>query len=52
MMEIFEVIYEFHDGTSPVVMEDCVNKNMDETHTDISEHSIKTKKDSMKMVIE
>ena len=33
-------------------MEDCVNKNLDETHTYIFEHDIETNWDAMKMVIE
>ena len=40
MMDICEVNDEFPDGKSPVVMEYCVNKNLDETHRDISEHGI------------
>ena len=36
MMNICEVIDECPDDTSPVVMEDCVNKNLDETHRDVS----------------
>ena len=30
MMEVCEVIYECPDDTSPVVIEDCVNKNLDD----------------------
>ena len=52
MMEIFEVRHECPDETYPVVMEGCVNKNMDETHRDISEHDIETNWDAMKVVIE
>ena len=32
--------------------EDCANKNLDETHKDISEHDIETNQYAMKMVIE
>ena len=31
MMEVWEVIYECPDETSTFVMEDCVNKNLDDT---------------------
>ena len=37
-MEICEVRYEYPDNTSPVLMENCVNKNLIETHIDVSEH--------------
>ena len=40
------------DGSSPVVMEDCVNKKLDKTHRDISEHDIETNMNAMKMVME
>ena len=33
-------------------MEDCVNKKLDETHRDISEHDIETNLNATKMVIE
>ena len=52
MMDICEVRYECPDDTSPVVMEDCVNNNLDEIHRDISEHDIETNHDAMKTVIE
>ena len=52
MVEICEVRYEYPDETSPVVMEYCVNKNLDETNRDISEHDIETNRDAKKMVIE
>ena len=50
-MEICEVIYEFPDDTSTVLMEYCVNKNLDEIHRDITEHGIEINWDSMKVVI-
>ena len=31
-MDVCEVIYEFHDNTSPVVMEYCVNENLDDVN--------------------
>ena len=40
MIEICKVRDEFTDDTSPVLMEDCVNKNLDEPHRDTSEHDI------------
>ena len=52
MMDIYEVIYEYTDDTSPAVMEDCVNNNLDEIHGDITEHEIETNRYAMKMVIE
>ena len=52
MMDIFKVRDECFDGTSRVVMEDCVNKILDETRREISEHNKKTNQDAMKMVIE
>ena len=52
MMNICEVIDECPDDTSPVVMEDCVNNNLDEIHRDISEHDIETNLNATKMVIE
>ena len=30
MMEVCELIYELPGDTSPVVMEDCVNNNLDD----------------------
>ena len=38
MLDICEVGYECPDGTSSVFMEDCVNKNLDETHINVSEN--------------
>ena len=52
MVEICEVRDEYPDDSSPVLMEDCVNKNLDETHRDISKHDIETNRDAMKMLIE
>ena len=52
MVETCEVIYEYTDDSSPVVMEDFVNKKTDETHIDISEHDIQTNMNVTKMVIE
>ena len=52
MVETCEVIYEYTDDSSPVVMEDFVNKKTDETHRDISEHDIQTNMNVTKMVIE
>ena len=52
MMEIFEVRDELPDDTSPVVMEDGVNKNLYKIHIDIAEHEIETNRYVMKMVIE
>ena len=40
------------DGTYPVVMEYCVNKNLDETYRYVSENDKETNRDAMKMVIE
>ena len=52
MVEICEVRNEYLDDSSPVVMEDCVKNNLDETHRDISEHDIETNQYAMKIVIE
>ena len=52
MMEICEVRDEFPDYTSPFVMEDSVNNNLDEIHRDITEHYIENNRDPMKMIIE
>ena len=52
MVDICEVIDEYTDDSSPVVMEDFVNKKTDETHRDISEHDIQTNMNVTKMVIE
>ena len=38
MMDICEVMDGCPDGKSPVVMEYCVNNNLDETHRYFSEH--------------
>ena len=51
MVDICEVIDEYPDDSSPVVMEDCFNKNLGETHRDISEHDIETNRGAMKIVI-
>ena len=51
-MAIFEVRDEYPDDSSPVVMEDCVNNNLDDTHIDISEHDIETNLYATKTVIE
>ena len=38
MMEVCEVIYGFPDNTYPVLMEDCVNNNLDDiTRNDLNE---------------
>ena len=50
-MEIFEVRDEYPYDSSPVVMEDFLNNNLDETHRDISETDIETNRDAIKMVI-
>ena len=47
-----EVRDEYLDQSSTVVIEDCVNKKLDETHRDISEHDIETNLSTTKMVIE
>ena len=52
MMDICEVIDECPDGKYTVVMEDCVNKNSDETHTDVSEHDKETNRYALIMVTE
>ena len=52
MMDICEVRYEYPDDSSTVMTEDCVNKNLDETHTDISEHDKEINWDAMKTLIE
>ena len=51
MMEIFEVRHECPHDKYLVVMEDCVNNNLDDTHRYISEHNIETSCYAMKMVI-
>ena len=52
MVATCEVRDEYPDDSSPVAMEDCVNKKLDETHRDISEHDIETNLNAIKMVIE
>ena len=47
-MDICEVRDECTDGTSPVVMKDWVNKNLYETHTNVSEHDKENNWDAMK----
>ena len=51
MVATCEVRDEHHDESSPVVMEDCVNKKLDETHRDVSEHDIETNLNATKTVI-
>ena len=50
-MAICEVIDGYRDDTSTVVMEDFVNKKLDETHRDIYEHDIDTNMNATKTVI-
>ena len=52
MMMICEVRDECPDNTYPVVMEDCVNKSINETHRDISEHDKESNWYDMRMLIE
>ena len=52
MVEICEVRNEYPDDSSPVVMEDTVNKNWDETHRDIYEHDIENNWGATKMLTE
>ena len=52
MIEVCEVRDECHHDTSPVVMEDCVNKNLYEIHIDVTENETETNQDAMKMVTE
>ena len=52
VVEICEVRDEYPYDLSPVVMEYCVNKNLDETHRDIYEHDIETNLNATKMLIE
>ena len=40
VVEICEFRDEYPDDSSPILMEDCVNNNLNETHIDISEHDI------------
>ena len=51
-MATCEVRDEYPDKSSPVVTEDCVNKKLDETHTDISKNDIETIMSTKKRVIE
>ena len=51
-MAIFEVRDEYPDDSSPVVMEAFVNKKLDGTPRDISEHDIETNINTTEMVIE
>ena len=51
-LAIREVRDEYPYELYPVVMEDCVNKKLDEIHRDISEHDIETNLNATKMVIE
>ena len=51
MMEICEARDECTDDTSPVMMEDFVNKNLDEIHRYIHEQDIETNWGAMKMAI-
>ena len=43
---------EYPDGSSTVVMEDCVDKKLDEKHRDIYKHGIETNLNATEMVIE
>ena len=52
MMDICEVRDECTGGTYPVVMEYFVNKNLDETHRDLSEHEKESNLYAVKMAIE
>ena len=52
MMDICKVRDECPDGTSPVVMKDCVSKNLYETNRDFYEHDKETNRDAMKTIIE
>ena len=52
MVNILEIRDEYPDDSYPVVMEYCVNNNLDETHIYISEYDIENNQDSMKMVTE
>ena len=51
MMEVCEVRDECPDDTSTVVMEDSVNKNLDEIQRDITENETETNQYAMKMVV-
>ena len=51
VMSTCEVRDEYPDDSSPVVMEDCVNKKLDKTHRDISEHEIETYLNATKILI-
>ena len=52
MVEKCEVRDEYPDDSSPVVIEYCVNNNLDKGHRDISEHYIETNRDAIKTVLE
>ena len=52
MVATCEVRDEYLNDSYPVVMKDCVNKNLYETHRDISEHNKETNLNATKMVIE
>ena len=52
VVEICDVRDKYPDDSYQVVMEDCVNNNLDETHRDISEHDVATNMDATKTVIE
>ena len=51
-MATCDVRDEYTYNSSPVVMEDYVNKKLDETNRDISEHDIETYMNATKMAIE
>ena len=51
MMEKCEVRDEYPSDSSPVMMEDFVNKNLDEIHRYIHEQDIETNWGAMKMAI-
>ena len=51
-METCEVRYEYPDDSYPVVIKYCVNKKIDKTQKDISEHDIETNLNATKMMIE
>ena len=50
-MATCEVRDEYLDDSYPVLMKDCVNKKLDETHRDISELDIETNLNATKMAI-
>ena len=51
MMELCAIRDEYTDDTSPVVMKDCLNKNLDEILRDITYNETEKNRYSMKMVI-